>query len=266
MPRKSIAFNRICNLVPSRETERDWTFAQLLSSGALAAPKAAPASVDLRQAWWKIGDQGNTGSCVGWAAADGVMRHALVTAGRLAQGTPLSTRFVWMASKETDEFVHTPETFIEESGTSLKAAVDILRKYGAVTDATLPFKVTTLMYQGTVKDFYADAATRKASAYFNLGKDVNQWKKWLAGGSPILAGLAVDQTFRDATTTKGKLATFLPNTVAGGHAIAIVGYTAAGDFIIRNSWGTNWGDKGFGYATPGYIAQAFFAESYGIRL
>jgi C1A family cysteine protease len=43
-----------------------------------------------------------------------------------------------------------------------------------------------------------------------------------------------------------------------------VGYTASGRFILRNSWGTTWGDKGFGYASPAYIAAAFFNESYGV--
>src|SRR3712207_8143827 len=39
-----------------------------------AAPAAAPKSKDLRQAWWKVGDQGSTGSCVGWATADSLLR------------------------------------------------------------------------------------------------------------------------------------------------------------------------------------------------
>jgi C1A family cysteine protease len=46
----------------------------------------------------------------------------------------------------------------------------------------------------------------------------------------------------------------------------VVGFTAAGRFIIRNSWGTAWGDKGFAYASPEYIAAGFFDESYGVTL
>jgi C1A family cysteine protease len=56
------------------------------------------------------------------------------------------------------------------------------------------------------------------------------------------------------------------STARGGHAIAVVGYTAAGRFIIRNSWGTAWGDKGFAYASPEYITAGFFEESYGVTL
>ena len=100
--------------------------------------------------------------------------------------------------------------------------------------------------------------------YFNLGKNLSQWKSWLAGTGPILVGLTVDQTFDQATSTGGNLDTFVPNSVRGGHAVSLVGYTASGRFILRNSWGTTWGDKGFGYASPAYIAAAFFNESYGV--
>ena len=65
---------------------------------------------------------------------------------------------------------------------------------------------------------------------------------------------------------KGRLDTYQPDSVRGGHAVAVVGYTADQRFIIRNSWGTRWGDKGFGYASEAYIAEAFFAESYGVTL
>ena len=45
----------------------------------------------------------------------------------------------------------------------------------------------------------------------------------------------------------------------------MVGYKIDGRFIVRNSWGTtNWGDNGFGYVSPAYIAASFFNESYGV--
>lgn len=264
--RISIASKRICNLVPSKGTEKDWQFGDAVASGALGAVAAPPASVDLRQPWWTIGDQGQTGSCVGWATAEGVVRYHMVAANRLAKNAQLSPRYVWMASKETDQFTQRPETFIEEAGTSLKAAVDICRKYGVATMAQLPFNIATLMHTGPENTFFATAAQRKIAAYFNLQKNLNNWKSWLASHGPILAGLSVDQTWDNATATHGNLDVFFPNTVRGGHAIAVVGYTAAGRFIIRNSWSTTWGDHGFGYASAAYIAGAFFDESYGVTV
>lgn len=259
--------DRICNLVPSRNTERDWGIEDAIASNAIAAlPAALPASVDLRVAWWNIGNQENTGSCVGWASTDGVTRYHMVKAGKIAQPGLLSPRLTWMASKETDEFTSRPETFIEGAGTSLKAAMDILRKYGAVPESMLPFHIATKMYVGSGNTFYATAATRRIASYFNLGKNLNSWRNWLVTHGPIMAGLGVDATWDNAMATHGKLDTFQPNTVRGGHAVCVVGYTTDKRFIIRNSWDTAWGDNGFAYASEAYINAGFYNESYGVTV
>jgi len=258
--------NRICNLVPSRDTEKDWRLEHAVAAGAMTPVAAPPASVDLRAPWWTIGNQEQTGSCVGWASTDGVARYHMVKAGRLPQSQMLSPRCTWMASKETDTLVSKPETFIEEAGTMLKAAMDILRNYGAVTEPLLPFHIQTMMYSGSESAFYATAAQRKIASYFNLGKDVNQWRTWLASHGPILAGLSVDASWDAATAHQGKIDNFQPNTVRGGHAVCIVGYTADHRFIVRNSWSTSWGDQGFGYPSEAYIAAGFFNESYGVTV
>lgn len=258
---------RVCNLLPSRGTEKDWGMEQALAAGAITASKAAlPASVDLRTPWWNIGDQEATGSCVGWASTDGVARYHFVKSDRLASTARLSPRYTWMASKETDTFTTRPETFIEGAGTSLKAAMDILRKFGAVPETLLPFHIASSMYSGSEATFYATAATRKIAAYFNLLKNTANWRSWLFNHGPIMLGLSVDATWDHATATQGLLDTFQPATVRGGHAVTAVGYRNDGRIIIRNSWGTGWGDKGYAYASEAYIAAAFFNESYGVTL
>jgi len=138
---------RICNLVPSTGTETDWKFEDALAVGALQAGQR-PDEMDLRAEWWDIGDQGSTGSCVGWATAEGLMRYQLTQAGKLGRDQHVSPRYVWMGSKETDEFTTRPETFIEASGTSLKAAVALCVKLGIVTEDVLPFRLKTTLYGG----------------------------------------------------------------------------------------------------------------------
>ena len=108
---------RILNATPSKNTEYDWTFDHAAEAKIVGAPARAsgiPASKDLRADWWKINDQGRTGSCVGWATADSVLRWQFVNAKRLAPNQMLSPRFIWMASKETDEFIQRPTSFIED--------------------------------------------------------------------------------------------------------------------------------------------------------
>lgn len=259
---------RILNCDPSKNQENDWLIEHAKESGLLAAPLQLPANVDLREAWWNIGDQLSTGSCVGWATADSVLRWHFVKAGKIANNQLVSIRFIWMASKETDEFTTRPTTFIESDGTSLKAALDVARKYGAVLINYLPFKPIVLSGL-SAQAFYAIAANLKIASYFNLGVPMLPrlviWKTWLAAKGPILTRLGVDQIWDNATQTHGNLDVYKPETVRGGHAVAIVGYTNTNRFIVRNSWGTGWGDKGFGYASQQYAEKAF-TESYGVQL
>jgi C1A family cysteine protease len=254
---------RILNVLPSKNADNDWAFDNAADAGVVAAAAPIPPTKDLRAPWWKINDQRATGSCVGWATADSVLRWVFVKAGRLKTTDLLSPRFTWMAAKETDDFTAQPTTFIEEDGTSLKAALDISRKYGAVLEELLPFN-TGQLYPDPAKTFYALAAKLKIASYFNLGKNVGNWRTWLATKGPILTRLEVDTTWDNALQTAGVLDTYQPPT-RGGHAVALVGYTTTA-FIVRNSWGTtSWGDKGFGYASWSY-AQTAFTEAYGVSL
>jgi C1A family cysteine protease len=257
---------RVLNVVPSRETERDWQLEQADAAGLLAAAPAVPKSKDLRETWWKVGDQGTTGSCVGWATADALLRWHFTKTGRLKQTEALSKRFIWMASKETDEFESSPSTFIENAGTSLKAALDVARKFGAVKETVLPF--SGALYPGKPETFYALAAQMKIRSYFNLSLDrggsIDSWRRWLATSGPILTRLDVDRTWDDASDNAGNLDEYQPSTRRGGHAVALVGFTPD-RFVVRNSWGTGWGDNGFGYASLAY-AQDAFTEAYGVSV
>jgi hypothetical protein len=263
MAKRGRRFKWIRNCIPSRDTETDWRIEHAVEGGLLAAAPPIPPTKDLRESWWTVGNQEETGSCVGWATADGVLRWHFVKAGRLGQKELLATRFIWMASKETDEYTTQPTTFIELAGTSLKSALDVARKFGAVPDSVLPFKSGRL-FPGKPAAFYVIAAQRKIAAYINLGQNVSDWRTWIATSGPILTRLDCDDTWMDATDTNGMLDVYRADTADGGHAVAMVGYTKD-RLIIRNSWGTDWGDKGFAYASFEY-AKAAFTEAYGVTV
>ncbi|CAM5672221.1 hypothetical protein SALBM311S_06074 [Streptomyces alboniger] len=261
------AGDRILNCIPSKDTERDWRSRHAQAAGLAAGPETAlPEKIDLREPWWHISDQGTTGSCVGWATADSVLRWHFTKVNRLRKDDTLSVRYMWMASKETDEFTTEPTTFIEGDGTSLKAALAIARKYGVVREEDLPFKPPPLNYSGDTETFYALAAQMRIAAFFNLGHTLDDWRQWLgSGGGPILVRLNVDRTWDEAKATHGELNHYKQETARGGHAVALVGYTPERRFIVRNSWGTNWGDDGYGYASEEYAQQAF-TEAYGVSI
>jgi len=260
MPNEEII--RITNCIPSANIENDWLLEDAVAASvAEPQPDTLPKKVDLREDWWQVGDQGATGSCVGWASADSVLRWHFVKTGQITPEQLLSVRYVWMAAKETDEFNQRPTSFIESSGTSLKAALDIARKYGVVKAEVLPFEENDL-YGGSSRQFYILAAQLRIMSYFNLQRDITDWKRWLATEGPILTRLDVDDTWYEATDTSGILNDYHKPSSPAGHAVALVGYTK-NRFIVRNSWGTRWGNNGFAYASISY-AQAAFTEAYGV--
>jgi C1A family cysteine protease len=257
--------DRILNCVPSPKRDLDFTAEDAVIATAKKKSKETkiPASKDLRSATWKIGDQGATGSCVGWATADGVLLWQLTKAGRIASNEKLSVRFQWMASKETDIFNSKATTFIDSAGTSLKAALDVARKYGCVKEAVLPFngKLSPLDENA----FYALAANLKIGAYFSLtgANKLTNMRNWIANNGPILVRLDCDTAWFNVGSN-GLLETYVQPSQPAGHAVAIVGYTPT-HFIVRNSWGTGWGHNGFAYASNAYT-NAAFTEAYGISV
>ncbi len=265
--------NRICNVVPSRNTQNDWGIEQAITASALAgpavaaAPVTAPASIDLRASWWGIGNQETTGSCVGWASTDGVARYHFVKASRLAQNAKLSPRFIWMASKETDEFVNRPETMIEGAGYQPQGRRGHFAQVRRRARNPAAFQNRNQHVPGRRRTPSSPPRRRVASLLISISRKI--WRTGAPGlptRARLLVALSVDATWDNATATQGKLNTFQPNTVRGGHAVCVVGYTTDNRFIIRNSWGTGWGDKGFAYASEAYINAGFFNESYGVSL
>ena len=252
----------VLNCISSVGRENDWSIGDAVSAGVLPRSTRIPNERDLRAPWWRIRSQGKTGACVGFATADGVLRWQYVKAKLLRERDRPAPRFIWMANKETDDITAFPTTFIESAGTQTKLALSVARKYGCVLEEDLPLDGG--LAKLSVAAFYTKAARLRIASYHNLGVELSDWRRWIAQQGPILTRLGVDRTWDRAGATKGRLDIYQPNTVRGGHAVSLVGYTPD-HFVVRNSWGTSWGDKGFAYASNDY-AQAAFTEAYGAVL
>jgi hypothetical protein len=255
---------RVLNCIPSSSTEDDWLLEAAASAGIIKTRQRIPESKDLRDnTWWKIRDQGKTGSCVGWAVADSLLRWHFVRTRKLKKQHQLSVRYVWMSAKETDDVINKPTTFIEEAGTRIKTALNVARLYGVVTESVLPFHSRTL-YARDETSFYLTAGKLKIVAYFHL-KGPASWRRWIAQNGPVVVGMLPDRQFHLATKKDSKLYKYdQASADSSGHAVALVGYTPT-HFILRNSWGKSWGDGGYAYVYDAYARAAIF-EAYGIHL
>jgi Papain family cysteine protease len=116
-------------------------------------------------------------------------------------------------------------------------------------------KYTYTGVRGTCKapqlQFVTDMSFIVKNAFYTYSGTEDQLKNLVAERSAVLSGIWFSQRSLNAfyayrggifnSCTTGE-----PNV--GGHAVTVVGYgTEAGQdyWLIKNSWGTNWGDKGF---------------------
>jgi len=262
---------RVLNIAPSPAREDDDTPAAALAAGHLR-DEEPPERVDLRAPWYPVGDQGETGSCIGWALADSVLWRQLVRAGRLAEADRLSPRFMWMASKEMrakltevkGEPAWHPTTFLEQGMTDVKSALDVARTYGAALERDLPFRGG--LYPGVIEHFYAAARSRRITRYYRLDPEPDpsewfaHWRRWIHQHGPVLLVVGVDDAF--GANQPVALRDYTGSDDPEKHAVALVGY-GPGGFIVRSSWGADWGDDGYKSASEAYLAAAT-VESYGV--
>lgn len=245
----------ILNALPSPNPEKNWGMAEAKRAGLVKPARELPEVVDLRQGrrWWKIKNQGNTGSCVGHGVAYGLLwyhRPAVLP----------SARFTWMGSKETDAYVRYPTSFCEMSGTYIEGSLKFSQKYGSIPDKMLRMRDETTTTPEEV--IYAKAAGSRIKTYHRLNKP-KEWREWIATQGPLVLQLTPDPQFYSAGARI--LSGYKRQGLrAGGHCVVLCGY-GPGFFIVRNSWGTRWGHKGYCYVTEDY-AVAAFTEVFGISV
>ena len=213
-------------------------------------------------------DQGRTGSCVGQAVSK-VLAYELWQTGKLVKThwryLP-SPKFIWMASKETDAWTHRPTTMLQTTGTYVKDALDVLRKHGACTDRDLPMDSAGSLLPW--QQFYARCEEFKIKSYHSLspwGKGFNSegLREWLANKGPAVTRFNVDEGFMRANS-RTKILEPTKKHNYGGHAAVWIGY-GPGYFLLLNSWGTRWGNKGVIKVSEEW-AKLKASESYGIEV
>ena len=218
-------------------------------------------------------DQGQEGACTGFALAAVVNYHLRQrTDGDAEQPDfPVSPHMLYALARRYDEW---PGEAYE--GSSARGAMKAWARHGACRDVAWPPE-----WKGSenFSDVVAKQALRAPGGAFYrvMHRQVRDMHAALVESGILYITLMVHEGWFDpgperravtyehggAIRTRNLPVIQRKGRADSGHAVAIVGYTADG-FIIQNSWGPSWGDRGFAllpygdyalHATDVWVAQ-----------
>lgn len=208
-------------------------------------------SVDLRTTDSPIDDQGSLGSCSANALVN-VYENMLLSSGK-TDFEDLSRLFLYYNSRILEENVESDSGVIE-----LRSTLEAAKEYGICKESIWPYDADRI-YTTPSDEAYADALQRRIVSYEFIANDDAMREVISVYSKPILIGMYVFEDFKKAN--KKNYIISMPSDTEfplGGHAATVVGYTDNNDFIIKNSFGLNWGNDGYAILPKEYSERYIF--------
>ncbi|MBD2094756.1 C1 family peptidase [Trichocoleus sp. FACHB-591] len=226
-----------------RQDDRDRRYARPRNVKQNSLPKF----VDLRRHMTAVENQGELGSCTANAIAGAYEYLAKRLTG---QNYDISRLFIYYLARKFDGCEQ------EDSGATLRRGMKVLTKYGACSEAAWPYDIETFCDEPH-DDAFQEAAEHLIDEYDRIDVDLHAMKVCLSEGYPFVFGSDIFQSFEDLDH-RGHVNMPLPSEEnLGGHAMLACGYSDKDQvFLVRNSWGTDWGDKGYCYIPYEYLTNA----------
>ena len=203
-------------------------------------------SIDLREYFTNIKDQGQIGACTVFS---------------------VSSIYEYILKKNSQKDVDLSESFVyynvrsnkgkeaEDTGSSFQDVIKSIGEQGICSELLHPY--THSISDKPSDEAYADARTKRITKALNVKVREEDIKSAIQEGYPVAVSLKIFDSFNSTTGfVERPTEEELESADFGYHAMVIVGYTDETKFfVVRNSWGEHFGDKGYCYIPYSYICD-----------
>jgi len=192
-----------------------------------------------------IRDQGNCGSCVAFACTAGVESQMLIN--NHSNYALLGIIMLSYPDQSEQELVSCVSGN-SCAGGNVNRALNYLQANGQDTESTYPYTATNSACNAVA------TGKTKITRYWNIGSSESNIANNLPSTGPLINAVWVPNSIYYYTSgiyqpAAGECATGQSQGL--GHVFSVIGYNVTDPnnsyWIFKNSWGTGWGQSGYGY-------------------
>jgi C1A family cysteine protease len=219
-----------------------------------------PKIVDLRENCPETYNQGKLGSCTANSIAFAYQYNEIK---QEEQDVFIPSRlFIYYNERNMEGNID------KDSGAAIRDGIKSINKIGVCSEKVWPYNIEKFT-EKPKRVCYIIAKNHRSIEYHKVIQNENNIKNILSEGYPIVFGFAVYESFESVNVAKNGIVSMPKKNekLLGGHAVAIVGYTTINNedyFIVRNSWGPDWGDNGYCYFPVKFICDSEYCDDFWV--